>query len=97
MKKIYIIILTVFSFTVLSSFTNKKIIKETTNSITIQGETYCDGWSDGYKDGWCYGKGVGCLSPLVPLCPLRRLNEEDSYKAGYQRGFLRGQHDNNPE
>lgn len=49
---------------------------------------FCEGWENGYKSGYCYEK-VNCLEPLVPLCPLPRLNE-DSFKGGYERGFLAG-------
>jgi len=51
-------------------------------------DAFCDGWEDGYKAGYCYRQ-FGCLEPLVPLCPLPRLGE-DSYKDGYNRGFLAG-------
>lgn len=49
---------------------------------------YCQGWADGYKAGYCYGK-FACLPPLVPLCPLPRLGES-TYMDGYNRGFLAG-------
>ena len=37
----------------------------TTNELT-----FCDGWSDGYKKGWCYQRTLGCIEPIVPLCPV---------------------------
>lgn len=54
--------------------------------------SYCDGYEDGFLDGYCYGTGIElCLPPLPPLCPSwRAIDEEDSYKGGYQRGFLVG-------
>lgn len=55
---------------------------------------FCEGWDDGYKDGWCYNEPPNmCLDPIVPLCPLRTLNDADTYKRGYQRGFIQGKHD----
>jgi hypothetical protein len=51
-------------------------------------DAFCDGWKDGYKAGYCYRQ-YACLEPLVPLCPLPRLGE-DTYKDGYNRGFLAG-------
>lgn len=51
--------------------------------------SYCIGWEDGWADGYCYNK-YYCIAPLAPLCPIRRINEEDSYRGGYQRGFVAG-------
>lgn len=50
---------------------------------------YCDGFSDGYKEGYCYEQ-VSCPSPPVPPCPYMRHNEKDTYKDGYNRGFTQG-------
>ncbi len=93
MKIKHIIILAFIGFTV-SSFTIDNLKVTPKIKIVRASDDYCDGWKDGYKDGWCYGKGIGCLPPLVPLCPLRELGEPDTYKAGYQRGFNQGQYDN---
>ena len=70
----------------------KKYDTKPTHTLICNSDDYCDGWNDGYKSGWCYGRGYGCLEPLVPLCPLPRLGE-DGYKAGYNRGFLQGIND----
>jgi hypothetical protein len=48
---------------------------------------FCEGWKDGYKSGWCFERAYGCLSPLVPLCPLQNIGEK-TYKDGYNRGFV---------
>ena len=50
---------------------------------------YCDGFEGGYKDGYCYNDNR-CITPIAPLCPLRSVYEDDTYKAGYQRGFKLG-------
>jgi hypothetical protein len=69
----------------------KKISPLKTAYLTSYGE-YCDGWEDGYKEGWCYGKGMGCFDPIVPVCPVPRYNERnDSYRDGYNRGFTAAQ------
>ena len=57
-------------------------------SLSAFGGAFCEGWSAGYKAGYCYRENF-CLPPLVPLCPLPRLGE-DGYQDGYNRGFLRG-------
>lgn len=54
--------------------------------------TYSQGWEQGYKEGWCYGKGYGCIDPIVPIPPIPRIGE-DSFKGGYNRGFLQGLND----
>lgn len=53
------------------------------------GSEFCEGYADGYKEGWCYGE-YSCLAPLTPLCPLPGLGE-DHYRGGYNRGFIDGQ------
>ena len=50
--------------------------------------SFCDGWDNGYKDGYCY-RDLYCLSPLAPLCPLPSMGQS-TYKDGYNRGFLKG-------
>jgi hypothetical protein len=50
--------------------------------------SFCAGWADGYRAGYCYQR-VSCISPIVPICPLPRIGE-GSYGDGYDRGFLAG-------
>lgn len=50
---------------------------------------YCEGFRHGWGDGFCY-QDQYCISPPSPPCPVRRVNEDDSYKAGYGRGFYEG-------
>ncbi|MFK8281588.1 hypothetical protein [Capnocytophaga cynodegmi] len=52
------------------------------------------GFEAGYKDGWCYDRGVGCLPPLPPIAPIPKIGEDmNSYQDGYKRGFMIGQQD----
>lgn len=57
-------------------------------STPVLASPFCDGWTDGYKAGYCYRQS-GCIEPLVPLCPLPHLGE-NTYQDGYNRGFLAG-------
>lgn len=50
---------------------------------------YSNGWTSGYKAGWCYGQGYGCIEPMVPMCPMPRMGEQ-GFKDGYNRGFIAG-------
>ena len=51
---------------------------------------YSVGFSDGYKEGYCDGY-FGCITPIVPICPIPRIGEDiNSYRDGYNRGFLMG-------
>ena len=52
-------------------------------------DSFCEGWKDGYKEGWCYELPHNCITPIVPLCPLPELYR-DTYIDGYNRGFLKG-------
>lgn len=56
--------------------------------VIAQDGGFCEGWEAGYKAGYCYQQ-ANCLAPLVPLCPLAGLGE-DNYQGGYNRGFLAG-------
>ena len=54
---------------------------------------YAVGFKVGYKEGYCYGE-YNCLTPSIPLTPLLKIGESyDSYKDGYNRGFIMGQED----
>lgn len=55
---------------------------------------YCDGWEDGYAEGYCYNEDYGCLAPIAPLCPIPKINR-NQYKDGYNRGFKQGLNDGN--
>lgn len=61
---------------------NTKLEREKLNS-------YCEGFKEGYADGFCYEE-VGCIAPIPPICPVRRPNESNNYKGGYARGFKKG-------
>lgn len=50
---------------------------------------FCEGFENGYADGYCYEK-IGCMSPIAPPCPMLKYTDEDSYKGGYNRGFTIG-------
>lgn len=52
---------------------------------------FCEGFEDGYVEGWCYIE-VNCLPPPVPPCALPRPGEK-SYRDGYNRGFVQGKFD----
>lgn len=52
---------------------------------------YDKGFKVGFKEGYCYNSGIGCIPPITPLTPLTRLGESlNSYKDGYNRGFQIG-------
>ena len=51
--------------------------------------SWCDGFKAGYIDGFCFEK-IGCVEPITPVCPVRGLEYEDSYKGGYGLGFIMG-------
>lgn len=51
--------------------------------------SYCEGFEAGFKKGYCYNKGFGCITPIVPICPLPRIGET-SWNDGYNRGFMLG-------
>ena len=50
--------------------------------------TFCDGWEEGYKAGYCY-KRADCSEPLVPVCSAPA-EGKNTYKDGYDMGFPAG-------
>jgi hypothetical protein len=51
---------------------------------------YEQGWADGFCEGWRDVKGQLALCPLVPLCPLPKMECSEGYRCGYNRGFKYG-------
>ena len=50
------------------------------------GKTYCDGWDEGYRRGWCSQR-VNCIfDTAIPVCPVPKVNLI-TYKDGFDRGF----------
>lgn len=50
---------------------------------------FCEGWKNGYQQGWCFGYGSGCGTVTAPMCPSANYGES-SYADGYNRGLLLG-------
>jgi len=88
MTKTIQILLVVSTMLTSNSFTKVIDFDSVTESSKIQ-DNYCDGWEDGYKAGWCY-EVVGCVDPIVPVCPVPTVNCNSGYKCGYNRGFKAG-------
>lgn len=56
--------------------------------------TYCKGFEQGFRDGYCYDVEMErpdplCPPPVTPVCPVPK-PFADTFKDGYQIGFLRG-------
>ncbi len=54
---------------------------------------YCEGWKEGYQEGWCYQR-QNCIAPIAPVCPIPLVGET-TRKDGYNRGFSQGKKDRN--
>lgn len=50
---------------------------------------YSEGWADGWKEGWKYVKGPYSYPPYPPYAPYPRPGQ-NTYKDGYNRGFMAG-------
>ena len=53
------------------------------------GQAFNQGYRDGWKAGNCYGRGYGCYPGYPPYPPYPDYGE-DTYMAGYNRGFIDG-------
>lgn len=60
--------------------------------VTLYSQSkFNEGFSDGYKKGFCQDKGIGCLAPIPPFSPLPQIGEDiNNYQDGYNRGFTEG-------
>lgn len=58
-------------------------------SVVFQEFDYKQAWSEGYKDGYCYDVEGTCISPIVPIPPIARI-QDTTYSNAYNRGFLTG-------
>lgn len=59
--------------------------------ISFGQSNFSNGFSDGYKKGYCQNQGIGCLAPIPPIAPIPNVNENmNSYQDGYNRGFETG-------
>ncbi len=50
---------------------------------------YCDGWEDGYCEGYKDVKGQYAICPITPICPIAKIGT-NNYRGGYNRGFKAG-------
>ena len=66
----------------------KLILILITVASTYGYSSFCAGYQDGYRAGYCYNK-FGCIEPIPPICPIPNIGES-SYSDGYNRGFLVG-------
>lgn len=49
------------------------------------------GFKAGYKAGYCYKQGIGCIEPILPTPPIPSIYESsNNYQDGYNRGFELG-------
>lgn len=61
------------------------------STIMFGQSNFSNGFSDGYKKGYCQNQGIGCMSPLPPIAPIPKIGENmNSYQDGYNRGFEAG-------
>lgn len=61
------------------------------NCFVFGQSNFSNGFSDGYKKGYCQNQGIGCISPLPPIAPTPKIAEKtNSYQDGYNRGFETG-------
>lgn len=68
------------------------ILSTSMSFIANKSDDFCDGWEEGYDEGWRDVKGEYTVSPVAPVCPVPDINES-TFRDGYNRGFKRGRKD----
>ena len=81
--KNYIIFTFIFFAFITTSFSVSNI-KETTTQTP-----FCEGWAEGYCEGYKDVAGQRARCPRTPRCP-RPERGKDSYRGGYNTGFKAG-------
>lgn len=62
-------------------------------TISFTTNNYCDGWEDGYCEGYRDVEGQFAICPIPPTCPIPELECGRGYRCGYNRGFKKGMRD----
>ena len=52
-------------------------------------QTFDEGYKNGYKEGFCFDKSIGCPSPIAPIAPIPPVGK-NTYQDGYNIGFTEG-------
>lgn len=65
------------------------ILTIASSSILYCQNVYQNGFSAGYKAGYCYNQ-LGCVAPIAPI---GQLDIKTDYQTGYNNGFVKGQQD----
>jgi len=91
MKKFFLIVLIISSFSLLNSFKNSEIYAKHYFVHSINSD-YSEGWKDGYCEGWKDVKEKNAVCPVTPVCPVPEVGK-NTYKDGYNRGFKKGMSD----
>ena len=53
---------------------------------------FCDGWDDGYCEGYKSVEGQQRVCPIAPSCPVPEA-DGDTYSRGFARGYEKGKED----
>ena len=92
MKKILLLSITLLCASFLMS--NSKTITSENSIEKLLKTEFCEGFEDGYCEGWKDVKGTYAICPVTPICPIPKIGQSsDSYKDGYNTGFKKGMRD----
>ena len=87
--KNFLIPFSILSIVLFLSSTN--VINEKASIEETYKTEFCEGFEDGYCEGWKDVKGTYAICPIAPICPIPQIGQSsDSYKDGYNTGFKKG-------
>lgn len=59
--------------------------------LFLAASPYCDGFTKGWQEGWCYGQ-FTCVTMPVPPCPVH-VAGKDRWQDGYNDGFVKSKNE----
>jgi len=89
-NKVLISLLFIVGLFVYPMSTNNSYTGDSYNKISLEDSDYNEGWEAGFCEGWKDVKGQYSICPIPPIAPIPKIDCNEGYRCGYNRGFKYG-------